>query len=221
MYEHKLNLNRSMVIDKFSKDVNHHALAYFYCLYQDENRDSPESILRALVKQMCFAYPGLNLPVPVLSLYEERERKGHSSGPPKLEESEDLIVKLSKGVWQTTIVIDALDECNPRTRGSLFSALKRIVSVADGIKIFVTARNDGDIDEKLREFSNHYIHAVDNTGDINRFIDTEIERRCRPDDLKDGEMSLLDGTASPDLKEKIISTLKKKACGVWVDPLAW
>lgn len=126
-----------------------------------------------------------------------------------------------EGVWQTTIIIDALDECNPRTRGSLFSALKRIVSVASNIKIFVTARNDGDIDEKLREFSNHYIHAVDNTGDINRFIDTEIERRCRPDDLKDGEMSLLDGTASPDLKERIISTLKKKACGVWVDPLAW
>lgn len=210
-----------MVIDGFSKNRDHHALAYFYCLYQDENRDSPENILRGLVKQICLAYPGMNLPTPLLSLYEDREKNGHSSGSPKLEESEELIVELSKGVWQTTIIIDALDECNPRTRGSLFGALKRIVSVASNIKIFVTARNDGDIDEKLREFSNHYIHAVDNTGDINRFIDTEIERRCRPDDLKDGEMSLLDGTASPDLKERIISTLKKKACGVWVDPLAW
>jgi hypothetical protein len=219
--EHRLSANRSMVIDEFSKNLDHHALAYFYCLYQEESRDSPESIMRALVKQMCLAYPGMNLPTPLLSLYEEREKTGHSSGPPKLKESEDLIVKLSKGVWKTTIIIDALDECNPQTRGGLFNALKRIVSLASNIKIFVTARNDGDIDEKLRGFLNHYIHSVDNTEDINKFIDTEIERRCRPDDLEYGERSLLGGEAPPELKNMVISTIKQKACGVWVDSLPW
>lgn len=164
--------------------------------------------MRALIKQLCLAAPGESLPKPVLSIYQEREKKGHIFGPLNLDESKNLIVGLSAGFLQTTIVIDALDESNRSTRRDLLHALKQIVVSANHVKIFVTSRNDGDIRKTLVDFSNHYIDATDNTKDINIYINSEVGR-CFSEGLlpNEGDYAAL--------KNEIISTLSGGAHGMY------
>lgn len=201
----------SKVIDEFQpqKSSTQNAIAYFYCNYREEERRDPASILRALVKQLCLAVPEKTLPKSILSIYQKREDSGHTSGPLSLDESKDLILGLSARFSQTTIVIDALDECNRATRRDLFRVLKQILASTNHTRIFVTSRNDGDIRDMLVGLPSHYINATDNTKDIDIYINSEIENRFNEGLLpKDGDYVAL--------KDEIISTLSEGAKGMYV-----
>lgn len=204
---------RSKIVDELRLDpgAGRHALAYFYCYYGEETRKDPASILRTLVKQLCLVEPGELLPKPVLSVYKKREDNGHRSGALHPNESRDLIIELSTGFSQTTIIIDALDECNTETRGSLFLILKQIVTSTEHVRIFLTSRNDEGIQRMLGNFPSHYLNVTDNSGDIKTYIRSEIERCI-------SERLLLNGEVDPALKSEVISTLEKGACGMYVLP---
>lgn len=207
--------HRSKIIDEFSlrADGKPHALAYFYCNYREEVRRDPAYVLRALVKQLCLVDSGEGLPEPVLSVYQEREKNGHQLGALHLKESKDLIVELSKGFVQTTIVIDALDECDFEKRKDLFLMLKDIITLTQHVRIFLTSRNDGDIQKMLYNSPSHYIDATDNTGDIKMYIRSEIDR-CYSEGLLPSEEN------DPTLKSEIILTLEKGAKGMYVFALS-
>lgn len=142
-------------------------------------------------------------------IYEAREKIGHQLGALHLNESRELIVQLSAAFAHTTIVIDALDECDRDKRRDLFETLKYIVASTKNVRIFLTGRSDGDIQRILRGFPSHYIEARDNQGDITTFINSEIERCCR-------EKLLLDGEIDKELKSDIVSALMKGADGMYV-----
>lgn len=201
---------RSKIIDEFRLDSNttgRHALAYFYCYYGEEARTDPASILRSIVKQLCLVDRGHMLPNPVLAVYRKREDGGHKSGSLLSNESRDLIVELSTEYSQTTIIIDALDECNAESRGRLILILKEIVNLTKHVRIFLTSRSDGDIQKILADFPSHYLDAADNIGDIKTYIGCEVERRCSSGGW---------WNADPALRSEIISTLEKGACGMYV-----
>lgn len=143
----------------------------------------------------------------MLSVYSKRESNGHTSGPLHLDESTDLIVNLSAGFSETTIIIDALDECNRDTRRALFSMLKQIVDLTKNVRIFLTGRCDGDIKRMLCDFPSHYIDATDNTKDIEIYINSEIEQCFKEGRLPEEGDNLR-------LKSDIISVLVKGAKGM-------
>lgn len=156
-----------------------------------------------------------DLPEPVLAVYKRREEQGHQSGALRMSECRDLIVELATGFAQTTIVIDAVDECDRCTRRGLFSVLKDIVAAARGVRVFLTGRNDGDIQRVLDGFPSHYIDASDNVGDIERYIGAEVDRCSREGLLLDGTL-LLDGEGRRLLKLEIVDALQKGARGMYV-----
>lgn len=165
--------------------------------------------MRTLVKQLCLINTKGRFPQPVLSIYEKRVEE-EDSGPLSLNESKDLLVQLSAGFPRTTILIDALDECDKSTRKKLVDALQHVVTSPNLVRVFVTSRDDGDLVNMLSKTPSVYIHAADNSGDISKYIKSKIER-CIKDRL------LLPGKEiSPDLKETIVSTLEKGAGGMYV-----
>lgn len=197
---------RSKIIDEFAQEPGRHALAYFYCYYGEETRKTPASILRALVKQLCLVDPGEVLPEPVLSEYTKRENNGQLSGELHPNDSKNLIIALSAGFPQTTIIVDALDECDEETREILFLILKQIVTSAKRVRIFVTSRNHEDIQRMLGNFPSHYLDATDNTGDIKTYIQSEVERcSSRNSLLRDVE-----------LRAEVVAALEKGADGMYV-----
>lgn len=204
------NFIRSRIIDDAEPGTNDHALAYFYCNYKEDQRKDPATIVRSLVKQLCAVSPGA-FPAPVLDIYNNRKDNADLSNLLGLEECQSLLIRLSTGFLRTTIVIDALDECDRHTRGKLCDLLAHVVSLSSSkgntIKAFVTSRDDVDLRKKFEYIPNIYIQERDNSSDINRYIEDEVEA-CIV------ERRLLSGSASPELRKQIIDALQLGAHGM-------
>lgn len=148
--------------------------------------------------------------MPVISAYRESMADGFSSGALSFKRGLGLIITLVNIYPQTTIVIDALDECDPSKRGKFLTSLRTIVnSTTSLVKIFVSSRDDDDIVLRLEKTPNLWIKATDNTGDIKRFVELEVERV-----IEDGE--LLRGKVSEKLKQSVITTLINGSHGMYM-----
>lgn len=77
----------------------------------------------------------------------------------------------------TTIVIDALDECEPLLRDDLLGALFDILQGSNGlIKIIVSSRDERDISCYLAGCLNLEIRATENQADIDHFVNSEVDK---------------------------------------------
>lgn len=108
------------------------------------------------------------------------------------------------------IIIDALDECVPARRHEILEALDTIIhQSANLVKVFVSSRDDNDIVCRLANSPNIFIRATDNGEDIDRFVDTGINKSLQ-------NRKLLSGCISDQMKEKIITILQNGAQGMYV-----
>jgi len=144
-------------------------------------------------------------------MYQQRKEDADQDGsePIKLsvEDSSELIIALLN-YNPATIIIDALDECQPNRRYELMNALNDIIKEsANLVKVFVSSRDDIDIVLKLAGVPNIFINASDNHKDIDGFVHHEVDRA-----ITDGR--LLHGRVSDELKSHIINTLIDGANGM-------
>lgn len=201
------------MIDRAEPESNNYGRTYFYCNYKEEYRRDPVSILRSLVKQLCEGSPAGSFSERALAIYRHREEAGNLKSLLNIAETQELLIELSAGFKSSTIVIDALDECHKDTREQLLDVLEHILSLTElnPIKIFLTGRNDGDLRLRLERFGNIFIQEEDNSGDIDRYISSEIET-C----ISKGR--LLHGDVEDDLKGHAIDVLRKGAHGIYASP---
>ena len=97
--------------------------------------------------------------------------EGFISGSLQMDESLNLVLQLIAQYPITTIVIDAIDECDPRKRYKLLKALEKILQNSSSlVKVFVSSRNDQDIVLRLRHYPNLEIDSRRNVDDIARFV---------------------------------------------------
>jgi hypothetical protein len=204
---------RSAVVDYELEETEKHPtsvpVAYFYCSRNtaEPERSDPVEILRCIARQLCG--DDLSKPVPEQLRHVHEFLGAPSPGTSNipLDRSIQLILDLMKDN-PATIIIDALDECDPGTRHLLFEALDEIVAKSENIvKIFLTSRNDGDIVCRLASTPNIYIDAQKNGSDIRRFIVTELEHVI-------DKKQLLRGQVSHTLKQQITATLTDGADGM-------
>lgn len=142
--------------------------------------------------------------------YQEREKEGFATGPLDTDECRDLIIQLLPNYQQSNIVIDALDECDKDTRSRLLSVLATIMeSTPNLVKIFISSRDDDDIVIKLNKRPTIRISPKDNSEDIERFVQSEIDKRI-------SSRELLHGKVSDTLKGHVIKTLINGADGMLV-----
>jgi hypothetical protein len=188
------------------------AVVYFYCNRNEEQRGDPTAIMQAMVKQLSILLPesteSYGLPKSVVAKYDERVKEGFSSGPLGFKECQDLIVSLLDTSPKTTIVIDALDECDPTKRCQFLEALETIATTSQKlVKIFISSRDDDDIVLRLRNMPNLYIEATDNQGDIEHFVRREIN-------LSIQKSRLLRGSVPDELRRRVVDTLIENARGM-------
>src|SRR4051794_27099677 len=107
-------------------------IAYFYCTRNaaEEKRADPDEIMRCILRQLSCSTSDLPIREPVAKKYKEMKKEADDDGcdPAKLTvtESVELILALLESN-PVTIIIDALDECDPARRGELLSALDEII----------------------------------------------------------------------------------------------
>ncbi len=118
------------------------------------------------------------------------------------------MIQLASQRTLTTIVVDALDECDLSSRAELLESLTQVVEEsADLIKILISSRNDRAITYHLEGFPNITINANDNHSDIARFVEHEVDTMIK-------NKKLLWGKVSTELRKLIKETLCERADGM-------
>ena len=141
-------------------------------------------------------------------LYKSREQNGFAAGPLTLDESTALIIELSQDRPLTTIIVDALDECDLSSRGDLLDALSGILQDSCGlVKILVSSRADADIVCHFSDCLDLQIEASQNQEDIENYVNSEVESLIN-------RKKLLRGNVPEDLKETIARHLREQAKGM-------
>lgn len=132
-------------------------------------------------------------------MYDKRKVDADLGHLLSIDECQLLLSQLSAGFPRTTIVLDALDECDPKTRESLFDVLDAVVGNAKTnlVKVFVTSRDDADLRKRFAARPEVYIQERDNSADVGQYIRTEIGK-CIV------KRKLLDGLVSEELKERVV-----------------
>ncbi|CAG8979473.1 hypothetical protein HYALB_00012073 [Hymenoscyphus albidus] len=210
------------VIERFSNgnenDLAAGTLAFFYCTRNasEPERADPDEIMRSILKQLCCTKVVTPVREPLVSKYKELKEESDDDGveePPKptCDECVDLIISLLESI-PATIILDALDECDPDRRHELLLACDKIIQRSvNVVRIFVSSRDDGDIVCRLEKSPNVYIKTEDNHKDIKRFVLSEVGQSI-------AEKRLQAGIITEGLRKRIVDTLVEKSQGMfrWV-----
>lgn len=182
---------------------------YFYCKKdpQQKERSDAASILGSIARQMCCLEEKGDILQAAVELYEKSTEQGSRS--PTMEESIDLIIRMSEARSVTYIIIDALDECDMEPRGALLIGLQRIRESASHVKIFLSSRDDPDIIVHFATQPHIRVKSSKTKEDIDLFIEDAVDQSSKRD--------LLFGRASADLVRLIKTALSKGADGMYVD----
>jgi hypothetical protein len=153
--------------------------------------------------------PGKPLLQPSVDLYNKEEAEGFASGQLQMIENCRLIMQLIELYPQTTIILDAMDECNLDTRLDLLDALQNLLEQSNSlVKVFVSSRDDQDIMLKLSGYPNLAIDSRRNSDDITQFVNAEVERLTKARKL------LPHSPAQTEMKKIIINQVIKDAAGM-------
>ncbi|PSN62572.1 hypothetical protein BS50DRAFT_122517 [Corynespora cassiicola Philippines] len=174
-------------IREYTKDDPGKALAYFYFDFNDQKKQDPEEMVRALVSyllQQCVrVLPGLD---KQFSSHRNRQEKL------SLEILLGVLRELIDDFPSTYLVIDALDECGNRRQ--LMKILKTIFQwQAPGLHVILTSRREADISHTLEGIVDKDSILCIQTGavdhDIGLYVRQQLEddqslQKWKPDDKK-------------------------------------
>ncbi|KAM0426280.1 hypothetical protein ACHAPT_008320 [Fusarium lateritium] len=178
----------SMVIDRYRVDKgvtsqwsNQHdeAFAYFYCSRSDPARQDIRSILRSYIRQLSeIPRRSESIHRASYNLAENRKRVQQDI---ELQDCKSALVEMINSYPRTTLVLDALDECDSNTRQQLATFLKDLVKESTHLlKVFVASRKETDIETYLGSFQGPQmlvqISTSDNKGGIKKFVNDEMAK---------------------------------------------
>jgi hypothetical protein len=186
---------------------------FFYCSRNtaEPGRSNPEVIIASIARQLSSLQPQYPLLRPAITNYLKKEAEGFASGALRINESCALIIQLVEHYPLTTIVIDALDECNPEKRADLLETLETILRDSSHlVKIFVSSRDDQDIVCHLKDYPNLEIASSRNMDDIVSFVKSETRVLITKKKL------LRFSSNKDELEEVIVNQVTQRASGMYV-----
>lgn len=185
---------------------NHEGFAFFYCDRTDKTRGQPRFVLQSYVRQLStVAGKPEDMQIKLRKLCKEaRENASDLS----FDECKQQLLESLNLYPKTTLVLDALDECDPDSRDLLIKAINFLLSESKRpLKVFISSRPDEDIRLQFLTRPNIEIQAKDNEVDVKTFVN---ERIVKSKGLESISLSL---------REDIVKTLLHRSQGMfqWVD----
>ncbi|KAL6695211.1 hypothetical protein J3F84DRAFT_400068 [Trichoderma pleuroticola] len=170
----------SKVIDRYFFDneaqaKNDEGFAYFYCSRSDAVRRDPKSVYQSYIRQLAQInhYPtGMHKSVFDLCRKAKKEQRELS-----ISECKAALSELLKSYPRTTLVLDALDECEVDARKEIVLVLRSLATDAERpVKVYIASRKEPDIERNLGSGNLIEIGTSDNKGDIEKYIEQEMTR---------------------------------------------
>jgi hypothetical protein len=187
--------------DVLKSNPNHEGLAFFYCNRNETERQEPLSVLRSFVRQLStIAHDEDSMQKNLRQLHIQTRLKASELS---MDICKGLLLEFINLYPKTTLILDALDECDKRKRGVLIEIFDYFLNHASRpVKIFISSRPDGDIKERFKSRANIEIQATDNHDDIATFVESEITKHRRWKKI------------SPELQAEIVETLQEHSQGM-------
>src|SRR6478735_7999528 len=113
------------------------ALAFFYCKRDEENRRSPQDILRSILRQLSNPVKDVESGTIHVALKDLPNRLALNGTTFDVPTCENLIGKLIEGYSKTTIILDALDECDRNNREELMRVLSNLTNGSSKLRVFI------------------------------------------------------------------------------------
>lgn len=171
-------------------------LAYIYFNYRERYEHNLDTLLEAVLRQICLGLP--KIPEVVEDLYKKYK---DSEIRPQTFELAQLLSQVAQSLSRLYIVVDALDECNAAVncRHSLLTILLGLQD--DGhLNLFATSRDIAEITEEFEGCLMQEIRASEH--DIRLYLDYHLH-----------PMKLL-LKKHPELEEDIKSTIVRRVDGM-------
>ncbi|KAJ5352349.1 hypothetical protein N7452_001323 [Penicillium brevicompactum] len=164
--------------DRMSDLPKDEGFAFFYCDKTETARSQPLSILQSLVRQLstCASNPE-SVQAQLSEACKDMRKQGTNF---RLPQCKQQILDSLNMYQRTTLVIDAMDECEEESRYQLIATLNYLLSESQRpVKIFVSSRPDPDIQSEFDGSLNAGISASDNTADIHAFLSVQLDRLAK------------------------------------------
>lgn len=175
--------------------------AFFYCNWNEEERRNPLSVLRSYFRQLSTAagHSG-EMRKKLRDLWRESRLRGSDLG---FEACREQLLESVNICQRTTLVLDALDECDPGSRNRLVETIEFLLSNSKSLlRVFITSRPDADIRHCFLSRPNIKIEATDNQDDIKKFVSEEVVKHRRWNKI------------STQLREDVVNTLLDQSKGM-------
>ncbi|KAK4220807.1 hypothetical protein QBC38DRAFT_163141 [Podospora fimiseda] len=196
----------SKVIDHaqslLEQSPNQEGFAFFYCNRNEEERHKPLCVLRSYVRQLSTAasHP-TEMRKKLRGVWHQMSQRGSELG---FEACKEQLLQSVNLYQKTTLVLDALDECDSDSRRQLADTIEFLLSKSERpLKVFISSRPCRDIQNRFRDKSNIEIQAAYNENDIRKFVDENIVKHEEWKDM------------APRLQDDIISALLNVSEGMF------
>lgn len=183
-------------------------LAFFYCSRKSGKRTSPLEVLRSLIAQLATSSDCSSV-----SRVVAKEYKDHPLRPIEIQECPELLTQLVNEYQETTIIIDALDECE--NADVLLLRLRELNNNAAGAqvsaKFFFSSRKQVEVDQFFEKCEKLEIgNGTDLlSDDMKIFVSTQVKEReklCLGSRLLRGRY--------PQLEDELIEVLLDQSQGM-------
>ena len=175
----------SKVIDYFKEQLNatssNQGFAYFYCKRDEQDRNTPAGILRCILRQLVTTpWAPERMHPNIQQLWKESKNCGLDFLD--LSTYQKNILHLLDFYPTTTLIIDALDECEAQSISTILDSLKTLVTQSTNpVKIFVSSRPEVGILKYFKQWPNVVIKATDNSDDIKTFVQKKLSYMENPE----------------------------------------
>jgi ankyrin repeat protein len=196
-----LTLSRSFIIDHLLDTLKGQLMgvAWCYCDYRERLSLTPVTFAASLLRQLSVQMKPF--PQPVFDFYELFKTESPQKQSKYLIKT---LISVCSTFSECFVVVDALDEIDPKHRKDFLKILKELQSAS--VKIFVTTRPHlHDISETFSSDIRQPVEAHEN--DIKTFLTSSLANSENMEELLDDRMT-----------EEVINTLSQNANGMFLLP---
>jgi ankyrin repeat domain-containing protein 50 len=195
---------RSAVINyierRFYKDDV--GIAFLYCNYKERGIQTAQSLIGSLAQQLVQRYR--DIPSDLEILYDNHSRNRQTPTPPTLPEYRILLKSQLVCCPTTFLVVDALDECDNKTRSELCDQLRNLPK---SIHLLITSRHNPELEDQIQSSTRLEIRA--SNKDIEMYLEDRIEKK----EYRLNRLTQKD----PELRPLVINTIRDKSKEMYVD----
>jgi hypothetical protein len=182
--------------------------AIYYCSDSSGQRSSDSTtILRSLLRQLCWSAASTTISEPVQQIYERLKRDRPKDGQLSHDQCKKTLMEIFEHGSGARIFIDALDECDAPNK--VLDVLRSIFTAGEGtVKIFATSRTKVQ-DLASISFPDACFLKIDKSStkdDMDVYIQTKVKEREK-------RLRLLEGKW-PGLEDRLIELLSQRAGGM-------